>query len=73
MPRGRRPLVISEDDVNYYDNTRARGVGWTLALNAHGQVKVEEHDASAWSENIRLHDASISAAQAADRTRETVG
>jgi hypothetical protein len=46
VPRGRRPLVISEDDVNYYDNTRARGLGWKLALDAHGNVKIEEHDAS---------------------------
>ncbi len=46
VPRGRRPLVISEDDVNYYDNTKARGLGWKLALDPHGQVKVEEHDAS---------------------------
>jgi len=46
VPRGRRPLVISEDDVNYYDNTRARGLGWKLALDRHGDVKVEEHDQS---------------------------
>ena len=46
VPRGRKPLVISEDDVNYYDNTRARGVGWKLALDGHGDVKVEEHDAT---------------------------
>ena len=46
VPRGRRPLVISEDDVNYYDNTHARGLGWKLALDARGDVKVEEHDAS---------------------------
>jgi hypothetical protein len=46
VPRGRRPLVISEDDVNYYDNTRARGLGWKLALDQHGDVKIEEHDAS---------------------------
>jgi hypothetical protein len=46
VPLGRRPLVLSEDDVNYYDNTRARGVGWKLALDMHGDVKVEEHDLS---------------------------
>jgi hypothetical protein len=38
--------VISEDDVNYYDNTRARGLGWKLALDKHGDVKIEERDAS---------------------------
>jgi len=46
VPPGRRPLVISEDDVNYYDNTRARGLGWKLALDSHGNVEVEEHDQS---------------------------
>ena len=44
VPPGRKPLVISEDDVNYYDNTRARGLGWKLALDRHGNVKIEEHD-----------------------------
>jgi hypothetical protein len=44
VPPGRRPLVISEDDVNYYDNTRARGLGWKLALDRRGNVKIEEHD-----------------------------
>jgi hypothetical protein len=44
VPPGRKPLVISEDDVNYYDNTKARGLGWKLALDRHGDVKVEEHD-----------------------------
>lgn len=44
VPEGRKPLVVSEDDVNYYDDTRPRGVGWKLALDAHGIVKVEVHD-----------------------------
>ena len=43
VPPGRKPFVLSEDDVNYYDDTRPRGVGWKLALDAHGAVKVEEH------------------------------
>ncbi|MDQ1433187.1 MAG: hypothetical protein QOF59_3 [Actinomycetota bacterium] len=44
VPPGRRPLVLSEDDVNYYDDTRALGLGWKLALDTHGDVKVEEHE-----------------------------
>ena len=44
VPKGRRPFVLSEDDVNYYDYSRPRGLGWRLVLDAHGQVKVEEHD-----------------------------
>lgn len=43
VPPGRKPFVLSEDDVNYYDDTRPRGIGWKLALDAHGEVKVEEH------------------------------
>jgi len=46
VPTGRRPLVISEDDVNYYDNTHARGLGWKLTLDSQGEVKVEEHDST---------------------------
>jgi hypothetical protein len=46
VPAGRKPLVLSEDDVNYYDDTRPRGVGCKLALDAHGAVKVEVHDQS---------------------------
>jgi hypothetical protein len=44
VPKGRRPFVLSEDDVNYYDYSRSRGLGWRLVLDTHGQVKVEEHD-----------------------------
>jgi hypothetical protein len=44
VPPGRKPFVLSEDDVNYYDATRPHGIGWKLALDAHGTVKVEVHD-----------------------------
>ena len=44
VPPGRRPLVLSEDDVNYYDYSRGRGLGWRLVLDRHGQVMVEQHD-----------------------------
>jgi hypothetical protein len=52
VPKGRRPFVLSEDDVNYYDYSRSRGLGWRLVLDAHGQVKVEEHDGRA----VRMTD-----------------
>jgi hypothetical protein len=44
VPYGRKPLVLSEDDVNYYDYERGHGIGWRLVLDAAGNVKVEEHD-----------------------------
>ncbi|HEX5265795.1 MAG TPA: polysaccharide deacetylase family protein [Acidimicrobiales bacterium] len=44
VPPGRKPLVLSEDDVNYYDYSRPRGLGWRLVLDAAGDVKVEVRD-----------------------------
>lgn len=44
VPPGRRPFVLSEDDVNYYDYSRPRGVGWRLVLDDRGNVKVEVRD-----------------------------
>jgi hypothetical protein len=55
VPAGRKPLVLSEDDVNYYDDTRPRGIGWKLALDADGAVKVEVHDGL----GVRLTDDDI--------------
>lgn len=46
VPRGRRPLVLSEDDVNYYDYSRARGLGWRLTLDRDGNVAVEQRAGS---------------------------
>jgi peptidoglycan/xylan/chitin deacetylase (PgdA/CDA1 family) len=44
VPEGRRPIVLSEDDVNYYAYSRPRGLGWRLVLDAAGAVKVEVRD-----------------------------
>ena len=44
VPEGRKPLVLSEDDVNYYDYSRPRGQAWRLVLDAAGTVKVEIRD-----------------------------
>jgi hypothetical protein len=44
VPAGRKPFVLSEDDVNYYDYSRPRGVGWRLVLDDRGVVKVEVRD-----------------------------
>jgi hypothetical protein len=42
VPRGRRPFVLSEDDVNYYDYQRGRGLGRRLVLDVAGNVAIEE-------------------------------
>jgi hypothetical protein len=44
VPPGRTPFVLSEDDVNYYDYSRGRGLGWRLVLDPFGEVKVETRD-----------------------------
>lgn len=44
VPAGRKPFVLSQDDVNYYDYSRTRGVGWRLVLGDAGAVKVEVRD-----------------------------
>jgi hypothetical protein len=44
VPAGRKPLVLSEDDVNYYNYSRPRGQGWRLVLDGAGDVKVEIRD-----------------------------
>jgi hypothetical protein len=43
---GRKPLVLSEDDVNYYDYEHGHGLGWRLALDPTGNVKVEVRDST---------------------------
>jgi peptidoglycan/xylan/chitin deacetylase (PgdA/CDA1 family) len=55
VPPGRRPFVLSEDDVNYYDYSRPRGLGWRLVLDAAGDVKVEIRD----DHGIRVTDDDI--------------
>jgi hypothetical protein len=40
VPVGRRPLVLSEDDVNYYNYERGHGLGNRLVLDG-GRVRIE--------------------------------
>ena len=44
VERGRKPLVLSVDDLNYYDYLRAAGPAWRLRLDAAGRVAVELRD-----------------------------
>ena len=40
VPEGRKPLVMSEDDLNYYAYFRGRGLAKKLLVDADGQVRV---------------------------------
>lgn len=44
VPAGRRPLVVSVDDLNFYDYMRRVGPQWRLALDSRGRVAVELRD-----------------------------
>lgn len=46
VPRGRRPLVLSVDDLNYYDYQREAGLGRRLVRTPDGRVAVEVADPS---------------------------
>jgi Polysaccharide deacetylase len=46
VPVGKRPLVMSVDDLNFYDYMRAVGPGYRLALDRSGRVAVELRDRS---------------------------
>ncbi|MDX6274575.1 MAG: hypothetical protein QOJ92_1785 [Frankiales bacterium] len=46
VPVGRRPLVLSEDDVNYYAYFAGRGLASRLVLDGQGEVKAEYDDGS---------------------------
>ena len=41
VPAGRKPLVLSEDDLNYYAYFRGRGLARKLLVDADGDVRVE--------------------------------
>ena len=44
LPRGRKPFVLSEDDVNYYDYSRPYGLAWRLVLTTEGRIRAEVRD-----------------------------
>lgn len=41
VPVGRKPLVLSEDDLNYYAYFRGRGLASRLVVNSAGDVRVQ--------------------------------
>lgn len=46
VPPGRKPLVLSEDDVNYYSYFAGRGLASRLVLRPDGRVRAEYRDPS---------------------------
>lgn len=41
LPPGKKPLIISIDDLNYYDYMRLNGNAWRLVLDDQGRVATE--------------------------------
>ena len=46
VPRGRKPLVLQEDDVNYYAYFNGRGLARRLVVDDAGQVMAEYSDST---------------------------
>jgi hypothetical protein len=55
VPVGRKPLVLSEDDVNYYAYFAGRGLADRLLLDDQGVVRAEYHD----STGVHLNDEDV--------------
>jgi len=52
VPAGRRPLVLVEDDVNYYQYFEGRGLAARLALDAWGQVMAVTPDGDLTDQDV---------------------
>lgn len=61
VPPGRKPLVLSEDDVNYYDYFAGRGLASRLVLDPEGQVRAEFADGLSTDDLVPLVDAEVAA------------
>jgi hypothetical protein len=60
VPAGRRPLVLQEDDVNYYDYFRGRGLASRLVLDG-DTVKAEYDHRLTTDDVVPLVDAMVAA------------
>lgn len=62
VPEGRKPLVLYEDDANYYRYFRGRGLARRLVLDGSGQVRAELPDGSLSSVDVvPMVDAAVEA------------
>ena len=61
VPVGRKPLVLSEDDVNYYDYFAGRGLAQRLTLDPSGNVKAEYDGALTDEDVVPMVDEEVAA------------
>ena len=54
LPKGKKPLVLSEDDVSYYEYMDGDGFATKLLLDEDGKVKNEYVDAARQEAHRRL-------------------
>lgn len=56
LPEGKKPIVISEDDVNYYEYMQGHGFADKMVLDADGKLKLQYTDADG---NVSVGDYDI--------------
>ncbi|GAB2988496.1 polysaccharide deacetylase family protein [Nocardioides montaniterrae] len=62
VPRGRKPLVLIEDDVNYYRYFEGRGLARRLVLDRDGEVRAQLDDGSLTDQDVvPMVDAEVAA------------
>lgn len=62
VPEGRKPLVLYEDDANYYRYFRGRGLARRLVLDRDGDVRAQLPDGSlSTADVVPMVDAAVSA------------
>jgi hypothetical protein len=61
VPPGRKPFVLSEDDVNYYDYFAGRGLASRLVVDASDDVRAEFPDGVSNDDLVPLVEAEVAA------------
>ncbi|MCC6830479.1 MAG: polysaccharide deacetylase family protein [Thermoleophilia bacterium] len=63
VPRGRRPVILSVDDLNYYGYMRASGFGERLEIAPDGRVAVRDHGRDVRNDVVPVLDDFVAAHQ----------